>query len=331
VHRSRNLTCLWCTIPGLVLLVSAGCEYHFSGGYTGGYTFDYKGDKASRTESGEIAASVEAVEITNRFGSVEVVATDGEAGWLWEGSCWADGKEEAELMLSDLKLEVSTEGAAQRWEVTLPEQGKTGLRGVKSNIKLRVPAGIAVRVGNEHGDSTCRDLTGKLDVGNAHGNVLLTGTGGETSVVNRHGDTEIRMATGSLQTDTAHGELMVSGSSAAVEIRSQFGDVVLDDVTGDVDCRNEHGKTRLESSGTRIECESSFGDVEVTVENAGVTLIDIANQHGDIELSVPTGVKARVTMETERGETESELESDASGTAEIRLTNQFGDIEIRAK
>lgn len=312
-------------VTGLALLLSSGCEFHFSGGYS----FDYKGEKASRTEKGEIAAGVESVEITNRFGDVEVVATDGEAGWEWEGSCWADAKDEAELLLAELKMEVTGDGPSRRWEVTLPEQGQTGLRGVKSNLKLRVPAGIAVRVNNEHGDSSCRELTGKLDVGSAHGDVSLTGTGGETSVVNRHGNTEISAATGELRTDTAHGRLDINGASSGVEIRSQFGDVTLDDASGDIVCRNEHGKTRVESSGTRIECESSFGDVDVIVENAEMALVDIANQHGDIELTVPAGVKARVAIESEHGETESALEADSTATAEIHLSNQFGDIAIK--
>lgn len=315
---------------GIVSLV--GCSYRLTS--LDGYEFDWHGETAGRQEEGDVVVDVRQIEIKNRFGSVAVEVAEGEPSWSWELTCWSSTKEMAETFVAETRLQIMQDADTQTWEVVLPEPPQADLRGVRSDLVLRVPASVHVKVDNSFGNTAVHDIQGGTIANSRHGNLefmnlakSLEATSEHGSIKaeripaarlkNRHGVIDVSEVAGGLEIHNEHGKVTVARVLGELLVECQHGDVVaseiaeqtqistshasiqLEDADGDVILHNRHGSVTALRVGGKIVADNQHGPIDLNVESAEVVC---TNQHGRINLRLHNRELHRVIAETSHSE-----------------------------
>ncbi len=215
-----------------------------------------------------------------------------------------------------------------RSRISLEAEGRRG-RG-DARFELHVPTGVHVILRSSSGD------------------LNVTGTGG------------------SVEARSSSGDVTVSGAGDRVEVSSLSGSVTVRSMTGEVDASSLGGDVYLRDvKARRIRGESTSGDVELTnVTSADIDASSVsgdilftgpidprgtysfASHAGDVTLTVPAGISARIGVETFNGELDSDFPitlqsgsdrrtiermefSIGAGDARVIVESFSGDINIR--
>ena len=342
-------------LAAALVLPLCGCNFKLT--MSDGFTFDYGGEQATRTDSGSLPAGLEQIFIENRFGAVQVVATDlDDQGWSWELTTWASSVEVAEAFADEIEMKLEEEASTGRWTLVLPEPPKPRLRGVRSNLTLNVPATVAVEIKNRgdvvaqglagtaqvvnaHGDIGLRDLTGHCIVSNEHGDVaaanLATGKlsnrhgsltaesiQGDLDVHNEHGSVTVNGVSGDLIVRNRHGKIEATGIEGSVDADCQHNDIIVNKATGDVKLRNRHGEIRAEEIRGRIDVENSHGAIELNVDS---TTIQCKGSHSSMKLVLLNAAVESVEAATSHASVDVTLA--ANLPIAVAATAEHGDVQ----
>jgi hypothetical protein len=303
---------------------------------------------------------VATVAVDNRFGKVVVEAAADGYGWTWDLKCWASTQADAERLADVIALEVVEDGGGGRWTLKLPEPPVPELRGVESELTLRVPASAAVDVRHGFGTARVHGLGGRVELDCEHAEVALEDLGGALDAETSFGALRAqRIAGGKLR--NKHGAIIAAGVAGALDAETSFGPLEASEVGGELRASNEHGSIKATGVKGRVEARTSFGRLDVEGDSPEVVC---HNQHGaialrlasgalrsveartsfaGIEVSVPAGAEARIEAETSFGKVESDLhpgsvaqdgltsrlrDGPAGAPLRLQLRSEHGDIRI---
>lgn len=321
------------TRPAAVLAILSlasipACHIEIGGGggwvTAGGYSFDRRGESAERQESGALPADAAALLVENRFGRVEVEAAADGFAWEWEGRCWGKDQATAERLLQDLQLRVEEADGATRMRLVMPSPSRE-LRGVESNLTVRLPAAARVSVENEFGGTDLRGVRGDVRVESEHGGVEIRDAGGAVSVENAFGPVEVHGAGGRAQLHNEHGAIQASGLSGDAVVECSFGPVEVECSGERVRVENEHGKVdvRVGTCARQVEVECSFGPVEVVVPASVEARVSAATSFGDVDtwMDLPDLDEDRFRKEVAGGPADAPLR--------VTVENEHGPIRLR--
>ena len=296
--RTITWSCMAC---GLLLSAILGCNVRF---LSDGYRFDYRGEQAQRTTSGQISAEIQRIEIDNRYGAVRVEpAVDGDTTWIWDLTCWANTSVQAEESLQQMQMQNSENLDVASWNLVFPEPPAHDLRGIRSNLTLKVPPTVTVTIGNR-GDVDLRSLQGDIDINNRHGTVAVRDLSGSCRIANEHGDVTAQ-SVASARVSIRHGSASVSGVLGDLHIESEHGAVEVREVQGELRVTNEHGNIVANDIKGNAELETEHARMTVNNLSAGATL---KNAHGPIRAE---NIRGDVTVQNRHGSTELNLDSTA--------------------
>ena len=323
------------------VLTFAGCDISFT--MVDGYSFNWTGQTAERSEEGEFDEGVTKIKIVNKFGNVSLSQAEGEPGWSWDAKVWAESQELADLFIDELLIDVETDGNTQTWTVALPETDPD-LNGVKSNLVMKLPADVsatienrhgnclvknletAVKLENAHGDVDLNSVTGRITAENAHGD-LMANEIGEGTFRNSHGDTNIVNSISDVTIKSAHGSVRAEKIQGSLSFEGSHGELIAMDV-GSVTAKNSHGKTKIRSTGERVDVDSSHGDVQVTMNSGSFKSIELETTHSSIEVFLPASCEPSIAMDTTHGKMVSEFESKSGSGPRVDLKNRHGNIKV---
>ena len=309
----------------------SGCSLNLT--VSDGFTFDYRGDQATRTVSGPLPEGIEQIVIENRFGTVQVQASElGDEGWSWQLTTWSDSLEEAESFAQKIDMSLQQDSHTGSWKLMLPKPPQRRLRGVKSDLKLIVPATLAVQIknrgdvvvrelagnatiDNRHGDVALRNLTGQCTVSNEHGEIAAAnlrtaeianrhgpltaeGVSGDLNVRNQHGSITVTGVSGGLVARNSHGKIEVNRVAGDVDVHCQHNHISVSEVGGDAQLRNQHGRIRGQELEGSIDVESNHGKVDLRVN---ATSVHYKGSHSSMELFVANSTVETVSAETSHG------------------------------
>jgi DUF4097 and DUF4098 domain-containing protein YvlB len=200
-------------------------------------------------------------------------------------------------------------------------------RGAPGNLEVRVPAGSSVEVSGGGGEITVGGITGAVEVSVRGGPVTVSGSPSSIEVSSAGGPVTIDAQTGSVEVSSMGGGIRVAGTvRERVEISTVGGDVELTAAVRDAEVSSMGGGVRIANAGGRVEVSAVAGDVYVRgarlrgeISNVEGRVVAVAtgplggplsvNSHGgDVELRLPSGVGANVSVTSFRG----------------RLTNEVG-------
>ncbi len=314
-------------------LALCGCSASYSHFSSSGYTFDFQGKTAERSESGEIAQGIRELEVDHLFGEVDIAAVGpGEpTGWAWTVQTWCNDQSDAERFAQEVTLVRTPHEDGMAWRLELPENPGRELRGVRSFLTLRVDPDCSLELVNRHSGTKVVGLRGAIEATLEYGKCMLADLPGMLAVKQRHGDLEL-LHCGPVQLEMQHGDLQMDGVAGELELELAHGDASIAAVTGNLDLDLQHGDAQVSSSGAQVEIEIAHGDLQLDT-GAGVGG-SISGQHGDINLRLHPECKTPIMANAEFGKVNSEVpvfrNSPGPGPV-LELEAQHGDVNIQRR
>ncbi len=323
-------------------LISTGCNFNFT--MVDGYTFDYSGDALEASDEGTFSDGITELIVENKFGNVEISTAEGEAGWSWSKKVWGETPEMAEVFLDQVSLDVQTDGTTQTMKLVLPEHDPD-FNGVKSHLVLNVPTRIKANLINGHGNVEASNLDGEFELENRHGNVELRSlTGvvvaknshgniaaknlGQANIKVSHGNVDVLETTGDLEVSSSHGTVRAGDIAGNAKVEGSHSSISLTKIMGDVSTKTSHAKTNIDTSGSVVKAHSTHGNVNVVIDNAEFTSIDLSTTHANVDLTIPSNSNPGIDMKTTHGKTNSDFGS-KDGSQPVKLNSTHGNISVK--
>lgn len=325
----------------LLFLALGGCNIRF---VTDGYSFDHRGVIAPRRQEGSIAPAAGLVEVQNRFGRVRVEAAGKDFRWSWELRVWANDQETAEKLRQEVRLEVEEKPDSMRWTVTLPKPPVPELRGVESNLTLRVPESVTVKLENSFGPVEAERIGGGK-IRNQHGSIAVKGVekdleaetsfaevrveeaGGDVVVRNAHGEVELKDVKGKIQAETSFAGLTAENIKGGAVLKNQHGPIKGRGLEGDLQLSTSFAAIDVEAECEEAACSNQHGDVRLRFVDPRLRRLEAETSFAGLEVEIPPECRAELETEVSFGKVKSALES-GRGVNKVRLTlkNRHGDI-----
>ncbi len=203
-----------------------------------------------------------------------------------------------------------------------------GREGASVDLKVTVPAGIALVVHTTHGDVEVSGVRRSVEVSDAHGDVTLDNLGAGAHVQMDHGDLKAHAIAGDLAIDGRANDVSVSEVQGRSLLNGDFfGDIRLEGIGAEVhfhssrtslDAPKLGGELTFDSDGLRlgspsgglhlitreknIEVTDLVGDAHIEDSNADVTVstgmplgnLEVNNHTGAIAVTVPANASFSV-------------------------------------
>ena len=315
----------WLILAGVICaaVVASSCRISINGGYN----FDYKGAKSERNEIGDIDSSIREIVVNNRFGKIVVTRQAEKPGWEWTGACWATKSEDADKFLGELKLDVSQTGETQTWTVEIPDSDRS-LRGVRSNLTIRVPASVNVVTENRHGDTQIERTSGSVNVSSHHGNVQLDELVGSVKVSNRHGKVVANGLAAASEFNIQHGPANISGTHGPLIVNSRHGNVKLENVGAQVTAEMHHGDLTATQVRANVGFESHHGSVSLNMIGDQFTSIMGDGGHSNIKITLPKDCTPNADVDLSHGRLRSTVSTDSKSKVLIKIDASHTNVTL---
>jgi len=229
----------------------------------------------------------------------------------------------------------------------------------RTNLVLTVPRSASVNVNTGHGGVTVAGLGGNVDAEVQHGDLETTAIQGYVHArLSNHGDFSAHEIQGNVTVEGNGGDLTLSDIHGKVDIEGDYtgdthleraGDTVhfhssrtdmeLARLPGDLSLNGDSlhatqvvGPVRVVCSRSKdIEMSQVYGDTfiedrdaRVELDMAGSFPVEVKNEKGDVEVSLPPGASQTVDAHTHNGDIVSDFPLSISGDDDKTMTGAIG-------
>lgn len=285
-------------------------------------------------EENFVADGQAALDLTNAFGDVQMVAGNGDRFVVKAvKEAWGQDKREAEAKVGAIEVKMTVDGGTLRVEVEDPDRGMGvvfgSMRSSQISFEIVVPRQAAITVHT------------------SNGRVTLKGTDGDADLTSRFGSITVEDVTSSITVDTSNGDVTVhrsGGELARIDLHSDFGSITVRQVTakeltldsnngaldvkdvtveGDLTLNTRFGRIDLDGGGARsLTVESQNGDITVNDLRLDRPL-DLFTNFGKV--SVTRTKASEYKIETRNGPIKLD-----GGQGSLWLHSDFGDITVES-
>lgn len=213
-----------------------------------------------------------------------------------------------------------------------------------ADLIVKVPRGQRITIRLAVGAITAENVDGDITLDTNDGNISTTRTAGHLVLDTGSGDVKVTGHDGDASIDTGSGDVTASalhGHDLSFDTGS--GDVTIEGAAADA-LSVDTGSGAVSVSGLasgRVKVDTGSGDVELGYTTSP-TDIDIDAGSGDVRITSPAGLNARVDFETSSGDITTDFpvtltshERDelhgtiGSGGGRLHVETGSGDIELR--
>jgi DUF4097 and DUF4098 domain-containing protein YvlB len=260
--------------------------------------WDLTGNNFAFSERHQIDARPDStIEITNRFGDVEVMPSEGDQITVdVHKTVRATDQGEAEKLSSGFVYSIVNEGGKYRIGSPLD-------RRFKVSLTVQVPRRSMVSVENRNGK------------------VSVHGLAGNQKITNRFGAVEVRGITGTLTVEDQNGSVNVDDVSDSVSIVNSFGPIVVANVRGELKINGRNNYIDINHIEKDLDVESAFQNIDIRDARGSVR---VKNRNGEISIRLQHTLMHDVSVSSEFGNVKLEIPSDSAFNADVR--NRFGTI-----
>ena len=241
------------------------------------------------------------------------------------------------------KVRVSVNPTGDGFQIQ-PQETAGETSDVRVDLDIRVPAQASVTADTTHGDITVAQMTGPVTIHSQSGDLEIHDVTGDVSAEMAHGDVRANNIKGNVRLTGGGGEVALSGISGDATIEGDFygpirarnvdktvrytssrtsltlvhltgqlemdsGDLTISDQPGGVQLRTTNKDVTLENVGGRIDLSDQRGDIEVTFKQPPRDEILIADQSGNIGLTLPAQSSFEVSAVSRNGEIDNDFGS----------------------
>ena len=225
------------------------------------------------------------------------------------------------------KVDISGSAADLRVEVRTKKAERYGAYD-DTQLRLRVPAGVALTL-----DGTSADL-------------IVRGLKGDLVARTVSGDVQIEVNSKAVSAQTVSGDLTVlAPHSTSTKVSTVSGDADVQGAAGELSAESVSGDVRIEGGVfSRLELKSVSGDVDIHGAAAPDALVKAESLSGDVRFDAPAALSAQVTLKTFSGEKRCDFEGVSptadgrrtvlklgDGRGNISLTSFSGDVSLEKR
>jgi len=260
-------------------------------------------------------------------------------------------------------LNANTGGAGNKavasdLEVFVPQKANVEISTRRGDIRVAGREGTVAT--NSHGDVSVADNIGNVNISLRRGNVRVSNIKGDVGVDGRVDDSTISDVTGQVRlSGDFFGQMSLSKVAKGVSFHSartdmqmarldgdltmESGDLRANAITGPMHLATRAKDIHLDDVSGNLKIDNSNGVVEYRA-GKGLGDVEINNQRGTIQVTLPKNAAFQVDARTNRGDIESDFPSIqvrternsqyASGSVgnggpQMKVTNDRGDVQIR--
>jgi DUF4097 and DUF4098 domain-containing protein YvlB len=213
--------------------------------------------------------------------------------------------------------------------------GDIAVSGIAGSVDARADNGD-IEIHETGGDVTAQMEKGDVRIDSVGGNVTLKGRGGDAEIADVKGNaaldgaflgtTVVRKVAGTTQIASPWAELSIAQLTGRLELDS--GDLNVSDVGGAARLQTHNKDIDAENITGQLDIEDSHGDVKVACTTPPREALNITNESGDVELTLPGKSTFQIAAYSRSGQVESEFEDPSLRTTgeekDGRLDGQFG-------
>ena len=216
------------------------------------------------------------------------------------------------------------EGSEERLTISV-EIPRRHYRSTTADLEIRLPQGCRVEVETVSASVKASGMTGELSVETVSGQIEISGPGGEVLAESVSGTVTVRGGRDDVQVATISSAIVVEGVHGSVELASVSGSIRVRGIGIErLEMENTSGRITAEGvvANPRVDIESLSGTVELRLPSGFDAAVSVSTFSGTIRNSF--GEKARRCSKFAPGE---ELEfSRGSGSGRIRIENFSGTV-----
>ena len=195
-------------------------------------------------------------------------------------------REEVRVVAPESNVEVLTAGSVLR-----VRSGGGQNRGRRSvDIRVEVPAWMAVRITGPQTDATVVGTAADITVETVRGDILVRGGAGRVF---------LRSVQGDIRVENARGRVEIRGATGDIAVRAVTGDISVENVKGDIDL------SRIDAQS--VNAATIHGDISFTGSIREEGRYRLATHNGDIAIAIPEDTDAVVSVATHAGEFHSDF------------------------
>ena len=271
------------------------------------------------------------------WGEDEIQLEGERHGFGWNGGAAEDALEGVEVVATQ-------SGDTLTIEVRRPASlGRIVGQAPYAELRLSLPAGVAVEARTASGELLAEGLRGDLSLGTVSGQIETDGTAGALAISTTSGDADVSDHRGTLSASSVSGQIQAGGDIADPQVETVSGDVRLDGVRGAVTVSSISGDIAIEAAReAALRLESTSGDI--SVEGALAAESTISNISGDVSLALPADAGLRLDASSVSGELSADLPLRdleegrrrlsgliGDGAAELSISTTSGDVTIEGQ
>lgn len=220
-----------------------------------------------------------------------------------------------------------------------PVDQETAGPGARVDLDIQIPRASSLTIDATHGDIQVSGIGGNIDARDENGDIEIHDAGGGIGAQLQNGDARI---TG------VSGDLRISGRGDDVEVADIAGNATVDGAfLGTTRVRNVGGATRcvspwfdvtavhmtgrMELDPSAIDVSDVKGDTKLIAHNKDIDVenvsgaLDVTNSHGDVKVGYSAPPVANVNITNDSGDVDVLLP--ATSSFDLSATSRSGDVE----
>jgi DUF4097 and DUF4098 domain-containing protein YvlB len=314
-------------------------------------------DQDQPAQTAQIPANA-SIEIQNPRGDVSVSAGDGNTLEVQAHQvAYASSDGDAKKIFDGETTHLNVSGSA----VLIKSDGNSSGR---VNLTITVPKTAHVTINSGRGDVTVADLGNGLAISSVHGVTHLNSITGAVQVhfSNSRQDFSVHQLDGDLTADgntndvtlsevkgrvaingEIFGEVHMEGIGGPINLHTSITDVQIASLPGDLTLDSDNlrvvegkGQVRVVTHSKDIDLSQIAGDIyvenrsgRIELEPLGNHSVEVKNNKGDIEITLPPNASANVNGHTRNGDIVTEFSLVTSGDEDKSITGRIGSGEAR--
>lgn len=283
-----------------------------------------------------IPAGARVVIETDR-GDITLHAVEGDAlAVSVNASAWAPSESLAGERMQNVEVAIEQTGR----DYTVRPVRRGDLRGrVNVDLDVQVPKTASVAAHTAHGDIHASGIAGSLETRSGNGDIEITDAGSDVTATLQRGDVRIHRAGGNVRIAGRGGDVEVADVSGDATVDGIFlGSGLLRNVKGTTRCTSPwldltvaHLRGRLEVDADQIEISDAAGPARIATHNKDIAVqnvagrLDVTDAHGDIKVGFSSPPQDDVNIANDAGEVE--LTLPASSSFAVSAVSRSGEVQ----
>lgn len=266
------------------------------------------------------------LELINSFGDVEIVEGSGDNIELateikikYNDKTYAD-----ELSKNIVKIDKSGSSIRIYSDLDSSNYDKNRAGQINVNYVVRMPGYIKANIENKFGDTIVKNLKEDVEIDNEHGNIEVTDIAGSLRLKNSFGDIKATNIKGAIDIENQHDNVYVENIEKDVKIKNRFGNVDAKNIGGNLNIENEHANIDVEDIKGDLYIYGKFGNIDIDSANK---FIKIISNNGNIAVRTREIIEKGVEIENEFGNIDITVPSNQNGS--FNVVTEFGEIKNR--